>query len=519
MLTESNEIETEGLAFLAEGVSRRFGEVQALSEIDFTLRAGEIHALVGENGAGKSTLAKIIAGGLRPDVASMKLLGHSYRPSSRREGAASGVAYVRQQLSLVRGLTVAENLQLGRPGASPIFDLKVAVAEIERWCEELSMEIPAESLIDDLPLALRQQAEILTAVAWGARLLILDEPSSSLGPRETEALIELCHRLRDEGTPIIYISHRLPELAELADRLTVLRQGKVVVDGADVRDADLREVAALMVGDISLLEVQRPSRNYGETRLTVESVTVQMERSVGLENIAFQVCAGEVVGVVGVAGNGQQALAETLTGQRPTVSGRVLIDGVEITGKPRTAIGAKVSHLYEDRSVGLASRMSVADNAVARRSHDGEFSRCGLRLFSRIREHAAALANRFEVRPPDPGTMAGSLSGGNQQKLMAARELEDDPAVLVAHGPTKGLDPEASKAMRDRCFGVAEAGGAVVVISADLEEIIELADRVIVLSAGRIVDRFNIADMTPARLGAAMAGLSANENGGSNVDR
>lgn len=511
LLAHTTQSAPEGHAFSADGVSRRFGDVKALNKVDFALRPGEIHALVGENGAGKSTLAKIIAGGLRPDTASMRLFGQPYLPKSRRDGASSGVAYVRQQLSLVRGLTVAENLQLGRPGAAPVFDLKAAVAEIDRWCSELSMEVPPQSLVDDLPLALRQQAEILTAVAWGARLLILDEPSSSLGPRETEALISFCHRLRDEGTPIIYISHRLPELTELADRLTVLRQGEVVVSGADVRRADLHEVAALMVGDISLLEVERPDCEYGETRLTAESLTVQMDRSVGLKDVSFQVRGGEVVGVVGVAGNGQQALAEALTGQSRSTAGRVVVDGVEVTGNPRAAINAKVSHLYEDRSIGLALQMPVADNAVARRAWDDEFSRYGVRLLSRIRRHAALLVDRFHVRPPDPMAKAGSLSGGNQQKLMAARELENSPAVLIAHGPTKGLDPEASKTMRDRCFAVAETGGAVVVISADLEEIIELADRVIVLSSGRIVDRFDIADMTSARLGAAMAGLSDND--------
>jgi len=517
LLADSTQSVPEEFAFSADCVSRRFGDIQALNKVDFALRSGEIHALVGENGAGKSTLAKIISGGLRADTASMRLFGQPYLPKSRRDGASSGVAYVRQQLSLVRGLTVAENLQLGRPGAAPIFDLKAAVAEIDHWCSELSLEVPPESLVDDLPLALRQQAEILTAVAWGARLLILDEPSSNLGPRETAALIGFCHRLREGGTPIIYISHRLPELTELADRLTVLRQGEVVVSGADVRRADLHEVAALMVGDVSLLEVERPSREYGETRLAVESLTVQMDRSVGLEDISFQVRGGEVVGVVGVAGNGQQALAETLTGQSRSTAGRVVVDGVEVTGNPRAAINAKVSHLYEDRAIGLATQMSVADNVVARRVRDNEFSRFGIRLLSRIRSHAALLADRFQVRPPDPMAKAGSLSGGNQQRLMAARELENNPSLLVAHGPTKGLDPEASKVMRDRIFAVAETGGAVVVISADLEEIRELADRVIVLSSGRIADSFDIVEMSSARLGAAMAGLSDNDYERSNI--
>ncbi|WP_419928824.1 ABC transporter ATP-binding protein [Candidatus Poriferisocius sp.] len=497
-----------GTPLSVRGISRRFGSVQALANVDFTLESGEIHALVGENGAGKSTLAKIVAGSIRSDAGSMSLFGQPYQPSSRREGAAAGVAHVRQQLSLVRGLTVAQNLQLGRPGAPAVFNAAAARAEVERWSDEFALSVPAETLVDDMPLAVRQQAEILIAVAWGARLLILDEPSSALGPLETRALITLCHRLRAEGTPILYISHRLPELAELADRLTVLRAGRVVVEGADVRAADLREVATLMIGDVTLLEVNRPEIERGSTRLRVSDLSVSSTQEVGCHGLDFEVAGGEILGVVGIAGNGQESLAKALTGQVKLSSGHVLVDEVDISGSAREAIATGVAHLHEDRSTGLAAAFSVADNATARYAGSRKFTRFGVRLPDKIARHARELAERFQVRPPEPTAKASSLSGGNQQKLMAARELEKNPTVLVAHGPTKGLDPEAAKAMRDRCFAAAQAGGAVVVISADLDEVADLAHRVIVLYRGAVTDAFPIEDMTSERVGAAMAGLT-----------
>jgi general nucleoside transport system ATP-binding protein len=494
-------------ALEARGISRRFGTVQALTNVDFTLRTGEIHALVGENGAGKSTLAKIVAGVLRADRGEMHLFGEPYAPASRRDGAGHGVAHVRQQLSLVRGLTVAENLQLGRPDARALFDARAARAEVTRMSDELGLSVPPDTLVDDLPLAVRQQAEILIGVAWGARVLILDEPSSALGPVETEALIRLCQRLRGEGTPIIYISHRLPELVELADRLTILRQGRVVLAGEDVRAADLARIAELMIGDLSLLRVERPQTVKGAVRLAADGLSVGVDHGVGLDAVSLSVHGGEIVGVVGVAGNGQEALAEVLTGVRRPEHGTVVVDGVEVTGSSRKAIDAGMAHLHEDRATGLAHQFTLADNAIVRRIGDSAFARLGLRRRRPVGAHVAALATQFEVRPPIPGAIAGALSGGNQQKLMAARELERDPAVLVAAGPTKGLDPHAARAMRDRCFGVAERGGAVVVISADLDEVRDLAHRVVVLSGGRVTDEFPIEEMTSARLGAAMAGL------------
>jgi general nucleoside transport system ATP-binding protein len=258
---------------------------------------------------------------------------------------------------------------------------------------------------------------------------------------------------------------------------------------------------------VSLLEVNRPRIEPGPIRLEVTNLSVASTYEVGLEDLDFQVAGGEILGVVGVAGNGQEALAKALTGQIKLTDGQILVDGADVSGSAKRAIAAAVAHLHEDRTTGLAAALTVGDNATARRIGDGGLTRIGIRLPARIAAHARELAQRFQVRPAEPAAKAGSLSGGNQQKLMAARELERDPAVLIAHGPTKGLDPEAAKTMRDRCFAAAQSGGAVVVISSDLDEVADLAHRVIVLNAGRVTDEFSIDEMTSERLGAAMAGL------------
>ncbi len=501
-------------AFQAIGVSRRFGETQALDAVDFELQTGEIHALVGENGAGKTTFAKIAAGALQADSGELRLFGEVYKPRRRLDGSAAGIAHVRQQLSLVRGLTVAQNIELGRPRPNSarrpwprVFSNKSSRSEVERLSEELDLKVPADELVDDLPLAVRQQAEILISLAWGARMLVLDEPSSALGPLETEALIHLCLRLRDEGTPVVYISHRLGELAELADRLTVLRGGRVVVAGSNVKGADLRELAKIMIGDISLLDVKRTRSSVGDVRLSAEGLDLAVEHGTGLHDVSLEVRSGEIVGIVGVAGNGQEELAALLTGQVKPDKGSVSVDGRDVTGSTARAGAQGVALLPEDRSAGLAGKFSLGENVIARRFRESPFAKWGIRQPAAVRRHARGLAARFEVKPPDPDLPVGSLSGGNQQKLMAARELEREPALLVASGPTKGLDPQASRAMRDRCWETAEGGGAVVLISSDLDEVAELAHRVLVLSGGRVVDRFPTEAMNPARLGAAMAGL------------
>lgn len=490
------------------GISRRFGLVQALDAVDLTLRTGEVHALLGENGAGKTTLARIVAGSLRKDKGEMMLFGRPYAPSSRREGAAAGVAYVPQHLSLVRGLTVVENLQLGRPGAPLCFRAREARQELERLAEEYELRIRVDALVEDLPLAERQKAEILTAVAWGARVLLLDEPTSALGPHEVDALLSLCAKLRARGTTIVYISHKLREIAEVADRVTVLRQGRVVAHGISVQGFDARAVAALMVGDLPLRGVDRPRPSLGPVRLDARELRFSVPHGPGLRGVSLQVRGGEIVGVVGVAGNGQEELAAVLTGLLRPDAGRVEVDGRDVTGSASSALQAGVAYLPEERGEGLALDLSVADNVTAKRAGEPGLAWSGLRRMRPVHELASRLVDRFEVRPHDPSVAARALSGGNQQKLLAARELDRDPAVLVAVGPTKGLDPLASQVMRDRIFGVAMRGGAVVVITADMDEVLDLAHRVVVLSGGVVTDEFPIEVATSERLGAAMAGIA-----------
>lgn len=490
------------------GVSRSFGAIRALKSVDLKLRAGEVHALVGENGAGKSTLAKIIAGNLRNDSGSMRLFGQPYEPKNRVAGAAAGVAYVRQELSLVRGLTLAENLQLGRPGAPIRFDPTDADRELARLAKQYGLRVEPDRLVDDLPLADRQRAEILMSVAWGARILLLDEPSSALGPKEVEALLDLCRKLRDGGVAILYISHRLREIAAIGDTITVLRQGEVVGSEVDIRDFDAREIAALMIGDLPVSDTMRPRPRLGSTRLEARGLSLKVPHGPGLKDVSLSVRGGEIVGVVGVAGNGQDELASVLVGLTEPDSGTVLLDGQDVTGSPQRTLAGGIAYLPEEREEGLALDLTVADNAIARRARDRELSFAGFRRWAGIRRFTKRLLSLFEVRPEEPEMPARLLSGGNRQKLMAGRELEFGPSVLVAAGPTKGLDPLAARVMRDRLFHVAEEGGGVIVISADIDEVLDLAHRIVVISRGSVTDEFPAEQCTAARLGAAMAGIT-----------
>jgi general nucleoside transport system ATP-binding protein len=493
-------------ALVARSVSKSFGTVRALDEVDIVVRPGTVHALVGENGAGKSTLAKILAGIETPTTGSMTLAGGAYAPRDRADGRARGVNMVPQQLSLVGELTLVENLLLAGPRR--IADrrrARAALAETrERAGVEVSLDVPAERLSH----AHRQLGEILVALAEGATTLILDEPTASLGPVEVGGLFAHLRDLSDLGTAVVLITHRLDEVRSVADEVTVLSHGRRVHSGA-ARGLSPAQIAALMVGDLPEPGV-RERRPLAEPVLSVREVSTPAGRDAALEAVSFDVRAGEILGVAGVAGSGQNALLDVLAGLERPASGSVSVADVPLASAVN-ALHHGVAWLPEERAHALVPALSLRDTLDL---YDAARGR--RRAVSARRADRAAAADRlarFDVRPPLPALAAGGLSGGNQQKLMIARELgrswpDGRPQVLLAYGPTQGLDLRAAQAVRERIFDAADAGTAVVVASHDLEEIRALADRILVLYSGRVVADLDAEAASTARVGAAMAGLT-----------
>ena len=482
----------------ATAVAKRFGAVTALEEVDLELRAGEVHAVVGENGAGKSTLARILAGVLEPDAGAVR-------------GAARGeIAMVPQALSLVGALSLAEHVALAQgPGR---FDAAAAGAALAASAERLGAQLPVDVQTAELSLPERQLGELAVALALGARVLLLDEPTSSLGPEEVDRLVASLRGLAEDGVAVLLVTHRIREALRSSDRLTVLRGGRLVHHGP-VAGLDADDVARHMVGE--LVEQARPAaRPRGDVRLVVEELTTGAGPG-ELTGVSLTAAAGEVVGVAGIAGSGQRALAEAIAGLRAPAdaarAGRVLVDGVDVTGDAAEAVAQGVAFIPETRADGLAAEHSGAVNASLLHTLRDRRFRTRLRLRRRAAEDALAeeLYGRFDVRPPLPQLPARALSGGNQQKLLVARELERGPAVVVAHGATQGLDLRAAAVIRSALLDAAAAGAAVVVLSADLDEVLALANRVVVLSGGRVTDELAAGERADAaRIGHAMAGTT-----------
>ena len=488
----------------ARDIDKSFGPVAALKKAGVTLHAGRVTAIVGENGAGKSTLAKILAGVLQPDGGEVLLDGNLVSFRRRADAIAAGIGFVPQALSFISTLTLAENHLIGRSGL--IADRAQAERELAAAFAELGVDLPCHIPLERLSLPERQLGEIASAVATGARVLLLDEPTSSLGPFEIERLIASVRRLAGAGTAIGLVTHRITEVLTGADFVAVLRGGIPVFEGStDGLDADA--IARFMVGAAIPAQTKLPPHTE-IVRLSAEDVSVTVDRVRYLENIAFTIRAGEIVGFAGVASNSQTILAETLTGLRKPSSGRILVDGVDITADPGKAHGCGVAHIPDDRKAGIVPHLTVAENASVFRLRDAGFTRFGMRDRRVEYEHAAKIAERTDVRPRDPTLAAMALSGGNQQKLLVGRELDGKLAVVVAHGPSQGLDISASADIRRRFADVAGTGAAVLVISADLDEILSMCHRVFVLSLGRISDSFDLTSGPPdmVRFGRAIGG-------------
>lgn len=493
----------------ARSLSKSFGTVRALDGVEIVVRPGTVHALVGENGAGKSTLAKILAGIERPDAGEMALGDARYAPTDRADAKARGVNMVPQHLSLVGDLTLVENFMV--VGDRRILNRARARALLRETLERADVQVDLDTPTRLLSQAHRQLGEIVVALAEGTTTLILDEPTASLGPVEVGGLFAHLRALCDLGTAIVLITHRLDEVRTVADDVSVLSRGRLVHHGPAAALSPAH-VARLMVGELPE-PAPRAARTPGAAVLETRAVSAASGSDANLEGVSIALRAGEITGVAGVAGSGQNTLLDVLAGILSPTSGELVFDGVAAPSAADLLRGG-VAWIPEERSEALVPSLSLGDTLKLYDAAVG--ARPAARPSkSRGRERFTALLREFDVRPPSPGLAARGLSGGNQQKLLVAREISqvaapgtNAPRVVLAYGPTQGLDLRAAQAVRERLVAAAENGAAVLVASHDLDELIEIADRIVVMFSGRLVAEWPISEVSTDGVGAAMAGLT-----------
>ena len=490
------------------GITKRFGSLVANEGIDLTVAPGQVHALLGENGAGKSTLMNVLYGLLQPDEGEILIDSKAVRFGSPKDAIAAGIGMVHQHFMLVPVFTVAENVTLGieetrTPG---LLDRRKTRRDVRELSQRYGLEVDPDAVVEDLPVGIQQRVEIIKALVREATVLILDEPTAVLTPAETEDLFRIIGQLKDGGTSIVFISHKLKEVQAIADTITVLRRGKVVGQRPPSSTED--ELATLMVGRDVQLRVSKQAAKPGEVILDVAGLVVtDLAGQAQVNGTSFQVRAGEILGVAGVQGNGQTELCEALMGLRPTTAGHVTLGGRDLTrATPAQRLQAGIAYVPEDRQEdGLIGDFSVADNMVLDQYNKPPFAK-GINLnLGAIAANAAELVKEFDVRTTSADTAVGTLSGGNQQKVILARELAQEHKVLIASQPTRGLDVGSIEFVHRRIVDQRDKGVAVLIVSAELDEIYALADRIAVMYEGKITG-FRPPTVPVEELGKLMAG-------------
>ena len=491
------------------GITKEFPGVLANDHVDFDLRRGEVHALLGENGAGKSTLMSILYGLYTPDSGEILMNGEPVAINSPKDAIELGIGMVHQHFMLIPVMTVTENIVLAQEPrhAGVLLDYDAAAERVRELSTSFGLAVDPNARIQKITVGQQQRVEILKALYRGAEILILDEPTAVLTPQEARELFEIIEGLKAQGKSIVFISHKLNEVLEVADRITVLRRGKRVEtiprDGAT--EAGL---ARSMVGREVLLRVDKKPAEPGEPLLKVADLSVRDDRGLeAVRGVTFDVRAGEIVGIAGVDGNGQSELIDALTGLRKPAGGRMTVGGQDLThASARQALDAGMGHIPEDRHRrGLVLDFNLAENLALHDYGKEPFSRFGWLNPRRWLRWAAGLLKEFDVRGGGPTTRASSLSGGNQQKVVVAREVSRDPSVLIAAQPTRGLDVGAIEFVHRRLVEQRDAGKAVLLVSLELEEILSLSDRILVLYEGRIVAEFP-PEVSEEEVGIAMTG-------------
>lgn len=496
-------------ALRLDRISRRFGELKANDEISITIRKGEVHAILGENGAGKSTLMRVVAGVISPDSGSIWVDGKEADIRSPHDAGRLGIQMVHQHFALIGSLTVAENLHLARvTSMRERVTLSDVRAELAHLRSEYGIQLNPSALVDDLTVGSQQRLEIARALLLKARVLVLDEPTAVLTPSEVEDLFRLLRDLRRDGVAIIFISHKLSEVLAISDRVTVLRQGKVV-DSLEASSATIERLSEAVVGrPVPLGRRRREAGRRANGGPVLECVGVSTDPApdrVALRNISFTVGAGEIVGIAGVDGNGQSELIDVVVGVSKPAAGTIRF--VEELVGLRADAGHALAHIPDDRGrKGLVLNMSCLDNILLRHCHDPRLFRFGMIRRSSSREHAAALLRRFMVRATAIDEPAGRLSGGNQQRVLLARELVDSSRIIVAGQPTRGVDVAGAAFVHDVLREYRDRGAGILMISTELEELLALSDRILVMFRGEVMGEVPGESADPLELGAMMMG-------------
>jgi general nucleoside transport system ATP-binding protein len=498
----------EEFALELRGITKRFGSIIANDGIDFDLRPGEVHALLGENGAGKSTLMSVLYGLYKPDEGEIRVYDQPASIGSPLEAIDLGIAMVHQHFMLVPVMTVAENIVLANePRRGVLLDYEEAASRVRQLSNRYGLAVDPDARIEDVSVGMQQRVEILRALYRGARILVLDEPTAVLTPGEAKELFRVLEAVKADGTGIVFISHKLNEVLEIADRVTVLRRGKRI-DTVPTQGATEESLARLMVGRDVLLRVEKPAAAPREAVLELRDLEVRDDRDLpAVRGASLTVHAGEIVALAGVDGNGQSELVEAVTGLRTVESGSITICGEDMThAGARRMVRHGVSHIAEDRQRrGLVLNFTLAENLALREYNTPKLSKRGWLLINRMRDRAASLIKEYDVRGGGPASLATSLSGGNQQKCVIAREIACDPRVLVAAQPTRGLDVGAIEFVHRRLVTERDAGRGILLISLEFEEVRSLADRILVIYEGKIVGEFT-PEVAEEELGIAMTG-------------
>jgi len=496
---------------VVDGVTKTFGELRANDAVTLHVRRGSVHAILGENGAGKTTLMNILYGLYHPDEGRILIDGRQVRIDNPKSALGHGIGMVHQHFMLVGPLTITENVILGMKQSGVTLGLAEHGRRLSELSDSFGFEVDPGEVVWKLPMGLQQRVEILKLLYHNADILILDEPTSVLTPSETGPFFDVLARLKEAGKTIIFITHKLEEVMDVADRVTVMRDGKVTAE-LEIGDTNPRELARLMIGRDVVFDIERSEAHAAAVMLEVEGLRALSDRGLeALDDVSFAVRGGEILGIAGVDGNGQAELAEVIAGLRPLTAGRIQVAGEDIAeasvGRRRHAFG--IGYVPEDRQrVGLVLDHTVASNLMLRDYQQSPFAHFGLLDFGAIRANAEALVARYDVRLQGVNQATRALSGGNQQKLILAREIEAKPRVLIVTQPTKGLDVGAIEFVQNTLLEQRAQGVAILYVSTELEHLLAVADRIAVIFRGRISGLLSPAEATPERMGMLMAGVA-----------